>query len=121
VKLTLFIRGLDCPLTEVSHLYTEGGLVWHNSITSTTTDKSATLAAFGSGVGGRAGTFLEMRVVSARSVKAFSAFPSESELLLAPNTCARVLVALPSTKAALLQGLAQLPANVDLAVLQEEA
>ena len=114
-------RGLDCPLTEISHLYMEGGVVWHNSVTSTSTDKDATLASFGAGASGTAGTFIEMRVCSARSVKAFSAFPDEHELLLRPNTCTKVLVTLSSSRSALLQGLAKLPPNVDLVVLEEDA
>ena len=113
-------RGLDCSLTEISHLYIEGGIVWYNSVTSTTTDKNKTLATFGTGAGGKAGTFIEMRVSHGRNIKAFSAYPSEQELLLPPNTCAKVLVTLSSAKAALLQGLAHLPPNVDLIVLQED-
>jgi hypothetical protein len=117
----LVCRGLDCPLTEVSHLYVSGGVVWYNSVTSTTTDKAATLASFGAGASGKAGTFIEMRVCSARSVKAFSAFPKEDELLLRPNTCTKVLVTLSSTQVALLQGFANLPPDVDLVVLEEDA
>jgi hypothetical protein len=111
---------LDCSLTEISHLYIEGGIVWYNSVTSTTTDKDETLATFGTGAGGKAGTFIEMRVSHGRNIKAFSAYPREQELLLPPNTCAKVLVTLSSAKAALLQGLANLPPNVDLIVLQED-
>jgi hypothetical protein len=95
--------------------------VWFNSITSTSTNQAATLRSFGSGVSGHPGTLLELRVLSARSVEAFSAFPKEHELLLRPNTRGKVLVALSSGEAALLQGMAQLPPNVDLVVLQEEA
>jgi hypothetical protein len=95
--------------------------VWYNSVTSTTTDKDKTLKSFGAGAQGNAGTFLEMRVCSARSVQAFSLYPAEQELLLRANTCCNVMVALPSAKAALLQGLADLPPNVDLLVLQEES
>ena len=112
---------MDCPLTEVSHLYAEGGIVWHSNVTSTTSDKDATLATFGTGASGKAGTFVEMRVRNARKIEAFSAFPGEEELLLPPNTCTKVLVTLSSAKAALLQGLAQLPPNVDLMVLQEDS
>ncbi len=114
-------RGLDCSLTDVSHLYVEGGIVWSNSVMSTTTDKDQTLRLFGAGAHGNAGTFLQMRVCSARSVQAFSVYPTEQELLLRANTCCKVMVALPSAKAALLQGLADLPPNVDLLVLQEDA
>ncbi len=104
----------------MSHLYAEGGFVWHNSVTSTTTDKDATLATFGTGTSGNAGTFIEMRVRNAREIVAFSAFPNEEELLLPPNTCTKVLVTLSSAKVALLQGFAALPPNVDLIVLQED-
>ena len=113
-------RALDCPLTEVSHLYVKGGCVWFNSVTSTSTDQAASLAAFGSGVGGSSGTLLKIEVVNGRSVRAFSAFPQESELLLRANTSGRVMVALSSAEAALLQGMAKLPPAVDLVVLQEE-
>ncbi len=112
---------MDCPLTEVSHLYAEGSFVWHNSVTSTTTDKYATLATFGTGASGNAGTFIEIRVRNGRKIMAFSAFPSEEELLLPPNTCTKVLVTLSSAKVALLQGFAALPPNVDLIVLQEDS
>ena len=50
---------------------------------------------------------------------AFGAYPQEKELRLRANTCGRVLLALSSAEAALLQGMAQLPPNVELAVLQE--
>ncbi len=95
--------------------------MWYNSVTSTTTDKDETLKSFGAGAHGNAGTFLQMRVRSARSVQAFSVYPTEQELLLRANTCCKVMVALPSAKAALLQGLADLPPNVDLLVLHEES
>ncbi len=120
IRPRIVLRGLDCPLTEVSHLYVEGCIVWFNSVTSTTTDKDETLATFGAGASGIAGTFMEMRVRNARKVRAFSAFAIEHELLLAPNTCTKVLVTLSSAKVALLQGFAklQLPPDVDLIVLE---
>jgi hypothetical protein len=48
-------RGLDQPLTQVSHLYVKGSTVYFNSVTSTTTDKVDTLQQFGKALtGGRA-------------------------------------------------------------------
>jgi hypothetical protein len=41
-ECTLF-RGLDCPLTEESHLYEKGKMAWFNSVTSCTTDKQRTM------------------------------------------------------------------------------
>ena len=41
-ECTVF-RGLDCSLTEISHLYETGGKVWLNSVTSCTTDKQGTM------------------------------------------------------------------------------
>ncbi len=113
-------RGLDCPLTEVSHLYVAGGAVWHNSVTSTTTDKTGTLATFGTGSSGKAGTFVEFHVNSAKSIVAFSAYPSEAELILRANVCGKVKIALSSAEAALLKRMAKMPPNVDLVVMQEE-
>ncbi len=57
VSCTVF-RGLDQPLTQVSHLYVKGSTVFFNSVTSTTTDKASTLQQFGKGAGGRPGTLL---------------------------------------------------------------
>jgi hypothetical protein len=95
--------------------------VWLNSITSTTTDFNSTLKIFGTGKDGKMGTFIQMSVVSARSVKAFSAFPEENELLLRPNTRMRVKTALPSSDVEQIQKFptAQLPPNVDLVVMEE--
>lgn len=113
-------RGLDCPLTEVSHLYVTGGVVWHNSVTSTTTDKESTLKSFGTGSSGRAGTFVEFHVSSAKSIVAFTAYPDEAELILRANFCGKVLLALSSAEAALLKEMAKMPPNVDLVVMQQE-
>jgi serine/threonine protein kinase len=39
-------RGLDCPLTEVSHLYEKRKLVWFNSVTSCTMYKQGTMVRY---------------------------------------------------------------------------
>ncbi len=112
-------RGLNCALSEVSHLYRKGGFVWYRSPTSTTVDKDVTMASFGAGAAGSAGTFIELRVQNAKQIEAFSAVPGEQERLLAPNTCFRVLECLTASQIVNLQGFAALPPNVDLVVLEE--
>ncbi len=112
-------RGLDCALSEVSHLYRKGGFVWYRSPTSTTVDKGRTMTSFGAGAAGSAGTFIELRVQNAKEIEAFSAVPGEQERLLAPNTCFRVLECLTASQIINLQGFAALPPNVDLVVLEE--
>ena len=112
-------RGLDCALSEVSHLYRKGGFVWYRSPTSTTVDKDKTMASFGAGAAGGAGTFIELRVQNAKEIEAFSAVPGEQERLLAPNTCFKVLECFSASQIHRMQGFAALPANVDLVVLEE--
>jgi hypothetical protein len=112
-------RGLNLALSEVSHLYRKGGFVWLRSPTSTTVDKDTTMASFGTGAAGRAGTFIELHVQNAKEIQAFSAVPGEQERLLAPNTCFKVLECLTSSQVSRLQGFAPLPHNVDLVVLEE--
>ena len=85
VAATVF-RGLDLPLTQLSHMYSKGSTVWLNAATSTTTDKETTLMQFGKGASGRPGTLLQIMALDAKDIQAFSPFP-ESELLIAPNSC----------------------------------
>jgi hypothetical protein len=47
-EITVY-RGFHVPLTQVSHEYQQGKIVWFVSITSTTTDEKHTLKFFGSG------------------------------------------------------------------------
>ncbi len=96
VAATVF-RGLDLPLTQLSHMYSKGSTVWLNSVTSTTTDKDRTLMQFGTGASGRPGTLLQIIAVDAKDIRAFSPF-SESELLLPPNSCHTVLTVLESAE-----------------------
>jgi hypothetical protein len=89
-------RGLDQPLTQVSHLYVKGSTVFFNSVTSTTTDKFATLQQFGNGDDGRPGTLLRIAAMDVKSVALFSAFPDENELVASPNSSFRVAIVLES-------------------------
>jgi hypothetical protein len=47
-EITVY-RGFHVPLTQVSHEFQQGKVVWFVSITSTTTDEKHTLKFFGSG------------------------------------------------------------------------
>jgi hypothetical protein len=96
VAATVF-RGLDLPLTQLTHMYSKGSTVWLNSVTSTTTDKDQTLLQFGAGASGRPGTLLQIIAVDAKDIKAFSPFP-ESELLIPPNSCHTVQTVLESAE-----------------------
>ena len=96
VAATVF-RGLDLPLTQLTHMYAKGSTVWLNSVTSTTTDKDQTLLQFGAGASGRPGTLLQIIAVDAKDIKAFSPFP-ESELLIPPNSCHTVQTVLESAE-----------------------
>jgi hypothetical protein len=93
VACTVF-RGLDLPLTQVSHLYVKGSTVFFNSVTSTTTDKAGTLQQFGKGADGRPGTLLRISATDVKSIAMFSAFPDESELLAPPNSSYKVATVL---------------------------
>jgi hypothetical protein len=118
VALTVY-RGLDLPLSHVSHLYRKGCFVWYRSPTSTTTDKSGTMASFGEGAGGGAGTFVELRVQNTKNIQPFSSVPDEQEFLIPQNTCFKVVLALSATDVRELHAFSDLPLNVDLVVLEE--
>jgi hypothetical protein len=118
VALTVY-RGLDLPLSQVSHLYRRGGFVWYRSPTSTTTDKSRTMMRFGAGAGGGAGTFVELRVENAKNIQPFSSVPDEQEFLIPQNTCFKVVLALSAIDVRELHAFSDLPLNVDLVVLEE--
>jgi len=94
-------RGLDQPLTQVSHLYVKGSTVYFNSVTSTTTDKVDTLQQFGKGADGRPGTLLRIAATDVKSISMFSAFPNESELVACPNSSYRVATVLESADVSL--------------------
>jgi len=96
VAVTVF-RGLDVPLTQLSHLYRKGSTVWLNAVTSTTTDKAGTLLQFGTGASGRPGTLLQIIAVDAKDIQVFSPFP-ENELAIPPNSCHTVLTVLESAE-----------------------
>jgi serine/threonine protein kinase len=111
-------RGLNLPLSDVSHLYWKGGFVWLRSPTSTTTDRKKTMLQFGNGADG-AGTFMELRVQNAKEIEVFSAVPEEQERLIPQNTCFRVLQAFSAADVRLLENFGTLPPNVDLVVVEE--
>jgi serine/threonine protein kinase len=96
VAATVF-RGLDLPLTQLSHMYSKDSTVWLNAVTSTATDKNTALVQFGEGAYGRPGTLLQIKAVDAKDIQAFSTFP-ESELLLPPNSCHTVQTVLESAE-----------------------
>jgi hypothetical protein len=118
VALTVY-RGLNVPLSQVSHLYRRGGFVWYRSPTSTTTDKNRTMTSFGEGAGGGAGTFVELRVQNAKDIQPFSSVPDEQEFLIPQNTCFKVVQALSASDIGQLHAFSDLPLNVDLVVLEE--
>ena len=91
-------RGLDQPLTQVSHLYVKGSTVFFNSLTSTTTDKAGTLQQFGKGADGRPGTLLQIAATDVKSIAAFSAFPDEGELVAPLNSSYQVATVLQSAE-----------------------
>lgn len=67
-------------------------------------------ASFGAGAGGRAGTFMELRVFNAKDIRAFSPYPEE-ELLVPMNSCFAVEYAVSSSDAAFLSGFGSLRAS----------
>ena len=109
VAATVF-RGLDLPLTQLTHMYSKGSTVWLNSVTSTTTDKDQTLLQFGAGACGRPGTLLQIIAVDAKDIQAFSPFP-EGELLIPPNSCHTVHTVLESAEVRCMLAAAPMSAN----------
>jgi hypothetical protein len=97
VVRTLF-RGLDVPVTQLSHQYVAGSNIWLTSITSTTTDKAKTLLQFGTGASGRPGTLLQINAVDAKDISDFSKYKAENEYVIPPNSCHRVQVAISSAQ-----------------------
>ncbi len=97
VELTVF-RGLDVPLTQLSHQYAASSTVWLTSVTSTTTDKARTLLQFGTGASGCPGTLLQINAVDAKDISDFSKFKAENEYMIPPNSCHKVQVALSSAQ-----------------------
>ena len=97
VAKTVF-RGLDVPLTQLSHQYVAGGTIWLTSMTSTTTDKAKTLLQFGTGASGRPGTLLQINAVDAKDISDFSKYKTENEYVVPPNSCHTVQVALSSAQ-----------------------
>jgi hypothetical protein len=97
VAKTVF-RGLDVPLTQLSHQYVANGTIWLTSMTSTTTDKAKTLLQFGTGASGRPGTLLQINAVDAKDISDFSKYKTENEYVIPPNSCHTVQAVLSSAQ-----------------------
>ncbi len=117
----LVYRGLNVPLTQISHEYVKGNIVWNVSVTSTTTDRKKTLEQFAGDRSkpGTIGTFLKISAILAKNVKPFSMIPKENELLLKPNSHLKIKIVLPSEEVSELEGFGDLPKNVDLIVADQ--
>ena len=114
-------RGFHVPLTQVSHEFQQGKVVWFVSITSTTIDEKHTLKFFGSDTSSSPGTLMKIRALFAKYIKAFSAIPSESELVFSSNTCLSIERVFSSEEVMSLKGLIEdLPEHVDLIVARQQ-
>jgi hypothetical protein len=117
-EITVY-RGLNVPLSQVSHEYKASKVVWLVSVTSTTSDEKDTLQSFGTGAATRPGTLMKIHALFAKDIRAFSMFKKESEWLLAPNTCLSIERVLTSQELASLKGLG-VPENVDLILARQQ-
>jgi hypothetical protein len=114
-------RGFHVSLTQVSHEFQPGKVVWLVSITSTTTDEKHTLKFFGSGSSSSPGTLMKIHALSAKDIKAFSVVPAESELVFSLNACLSIERVVTSQELVSLKGLIEdVPENVDLIVAREQ-
>jgi ribosomal protein L13E len=114
-------RGFHVSLTQVSHEFQPGKVVWLVSVTSTTTDEKRTLKFFGSGSSSSPGTLMKIYALSARDIKEFSVLPTESELVFPLNTCLSIERVVSSQELMSLKGLIEdVPENVDLIVAREQ-
>ena len=88
-------RGLDLPLTEISHEYKVGSTVYFHCVQSTTT-RTETMQIFGKPAATRAaGTYMMLLVKTAKYIRPFSEFdgitgPNEEEYLIDFNTAFKV-------------------------------
>jgi hypothetical protein len=117
-EITVF-RGLNVPLSQVSHEFKANKVVWLVSVTSTTSDEKDTLQSFGTGANSRPGTLMKIRALFAKDIQAFSMFKKEAEWLLAPNTCLSIEKVLTSHDLADFEGLG-VPENVDLILARQQ-
>ncbi len=114
-------RGFHVSLTQVSHEFKPGKVVWLVSVTSATTDEKHTLKFFGSGSSSSPGTLMKIHALSAKDIKAFSVVPTESELVFSLNTCLSIERVITSQELMSLKGLIEdLPENVDLIVARQQ-
>ena len=98
-------RGFHVSLTQVSHEFQQGKIVWLVSVTSATTDEKRTLKFFGSGSSSSPGTLMKIHALSAKDIKAFSVIPAESELVFSLNTCLSIERVVTSQELMSLKGL----------------
>jgi serine/threonine protein kinase len=118
---TIVYRGFHVSLTQVSHEFQPGKVVWLASVTSATTDEKHTLKLFGSGSSSSPGTLMKIHALFAKDIKAFSVFPAESELVFALNTCLSIERVVTSQELISLKGLIEVvPENVDLIVARQQ-
>jgi hypothetical protein len=114
-------RGFHVSLTQVSHEFQQGKVVWLVSVTSATTDEKHTLKFFGSGSSSSPGTLMKIHALSAKDIKAFSVIPAESELVFSLNTCLSIERVVTSQELISLKGLIEVvPENVDLIVARQQ-
>jgi hypothetical protein len=117
-------RGVNQPLTQLWDAYKNPGttVVWP-AFTSTSLDPHvmSQFAQQGGAAGAAGRTLIAIKANAARSLQDYSLFSSEQELLLAPNTMLKVVVAVSSAQVAALGALpgVQLPAGADLVVLEQ--
>ena len=125
-------RGLDCRLTAVSAHYRAGVTVCWTSFTSLSTHtrvmedfarrKKAGVAAVASATATGGGTMVQIKAIEGRSLRPYSMYDTEEEVILAPNALLKCELALSATDAAKLSafpGCSTLPVDVDLIVMQQ--
>ncbi len=114
-------RGFHVSLTQVSHEFQQGKVVWLPSVSSATTDEKRTLKFFGSGSSSSPGTLMKIYALFAKDMQPFSVMPAESELVFPLNTCLSIERVVTSQELMSLSGLIDyLPAHVDLIVARQQ-
>jgi serine/threonine protein kinase len=114
-KLRLY-RGLDRRLEEFSELYRKGNDVCWHFTSSCSTDQKVAHEQFAKGQG----TLVALNVDNAKSIRAFSQFPRESEFIVMLNTWFKVHSSVNASEALSLAesfGVANIPDNVDLVIM----
>ncbi len=114
---TVVWRGVNVALASLSSSYAVNSIVCYTAFTSTTRDPSV-MQDFAVG---RGGTLTKVVASEARSIREYSLFQGEDELLLLPNSTFVVDVALDSKQAKAVASFpgASLPDGVDLIVMTQ--